>query len=80
MRIYRCSRLAAAVLRLEASGWALRGRHFVTPCTECHTAQRWIGLPTDCFDCHALDVGPATVPAHAPGRTECNDCHGTWNW
>jgi hypothetical protein len=66
----------------DLSGWALRGRHHVTPCAGCHVNQRWIGTPTECWDCHADDVvaAPRSVPAHAFGRVDCADCHGGWSW
>ncbi len=66
----------------DATGWPLRGRHYVTPCGSCHTNQRWIGLPQDCQDCHALDAaqGPPSVLAHVIPMT-CSDCHTTtWTW
>jgi len=77
---HRPDRFSLARFDHDTTGWALRGRHFVTPCAECHTGQRWIGLGTECFDCHALDAGPGNVPAHAPDRTDCADCHNTWGW
>ena len=60
----------------------LRGAHMVTPCTSCHTNQRWIGLTTVCWDCHAGDAAraPRTVDAHGFGRVECQDCHSLWRW
>ena len=68
----------------DTAGWPLRGRHFVTPCASCHTNQRWFGLTTDCFDCHALDAarGASVRPnAHPFGRLECTDCHFSgWTW
>jgi hypothetical protein len=68
----------------DRTGWPLRGRHFVTPCASCHTAQRWVGLTDDCFDCHAGAAarGRARLPAaHAFGPVECTDCHTSmWRW
>ncbi|MCB9684246.1 MAG: hypothetical protein H6738_00155 [Alphaproteobacteria bacterium] len=66
----------------DASMWSLRGKHFATPCVSCHTNQRWIGLPTSCWGCHANDLAraPSWVPAHANPAAECADCHGTWTW
>ncbi len=68
----------------DAAGWPLRGRHSVAPCASCHTNQRWFGLTTDCFDCHALDAarGASIAPgAHPFGRLECTDCHFSgWTW
>jgi hypothetical protein len=66
----------------DQTGWPLRGRHFVTACGDCHTAQRWVGLQKACWDCHAQDAAaaPASVDAHRWVRSTCNDCHGTWTW
>ena len=68
----------------DAAGWPLRGRHFVTPCASCHTNQRWFGLTTDCFDCHAQDAarGASVRPNQHPfGRLDCTDCHFSgWTW
>lgn len=66
----------------DQSGWALRGRHFVTPCGQCHTANRWIGLRTECYTCHQPDLvrAPIMVPAHANPLSSCDDCHGLWSW
>jgi hypothetical protein len=66
----------------DQTGWPLRGRHFVTPCASCHTSQRWIGPPPECWDCHAYDAAgaPRSVPAHKFGRTDCSECHNTWTF
>lgn len=66
----------------DSSAFPLRGAHFMATCTECHTAQRWIGLPNACWDCHATDAtrAPRTVEAHRFGRVDCADCHNTWKW
>lgn len=68
----------------DRAGWPLQGRHFVTPCATCHTAQRWVGLTTNCFDCHALDGarGKAKEAAcHPFGPLDCRDCHTSrWTW
>lgn len=68
----------------DAAGWPLTGKHFITSCIDCHTNQRWFGLPTDCFDCHAIDAarGAQVQPnLHAFGRLECVQCHfNRWTW
>ena len=66
----------------DMTGWALRGRHNVTPCADCHTHQRWIGISTECWDCHAGEAAaaPANVPAHRWVRSDCSDCHNSWTW
>lgn len=63
--------------------WPLRGKHFVTPCLDCHRNQQWIGLRTDCVDCHLAEAlsAPATIPAHSGAPSECTDCHTSlWSW
>lgn len=69
----------------DRTGWPLRGKHFVTPCVNCHTAQRWVGLTTECFDCHLRDAdrGRAVRPDKHPfGPPEdCAICHASqWKW
>lgn len=79
---HRADRWRLARFDHDLTGWALRGRHFVTPCADCHVSERWVGLTTECWDCHAGDAAraPAAVPAHRSGRVTCGDCHGTWHW
>ena len=63
--------------------WPLRGKHFVTPCLDCHRNQQWIGIRTDCVDCHFAEAlqGPASIPAHSGAPSECTDCHlSLWSW
>ena len=63
--------------------WPLRGKHYVTPCLDCHRQQQWVGLRTECVDCHFAEAlrGPPTIPAHAGGPAECTDCHvSLWSW
>jgi hypothetical protein len=63
--------------------WPLRGKHFVTPCLDCHRNQQWVGLRTDCVDCHFAEAlaGPANIPAHSGAPSECTDCHvSLWSW
>lgn len=68
----------------DLAGWPLQGRHIVAPCASCHTNQRWFGLTTDCFDCHALDAarGASVAPGlHQFGPLSCPDCHfNGWTW
>jgi len=68
----------------DQTAWPLRGRHFTTACASCHTGQRWVGLPTECWDCHALDAGRANATSGVPhpfGAVDCTDCHFSgWRW
>jgi len=66
----------------DMTGWPLRGRHFVTPCADCHSSQRWLGLNDQCWDCHATDAAraPAWVDAHGFSPSNCKDCHSQWKW
>lgn len=62
----------------DASGWPLRGRHFVAACADCHASERWFGISTECHECHALDAARARVSVpgpHAFGALDCTDCH-----
>lgn len=63
--------------------WPLRGKHYVVPCLDCHVNQQWVGLRSDCVDCHFAEAaqGPAAIPAHVGGPGECTDCHTSlWSW
>lgn len=68
----------------DRSGWPLRGKHFTTPCVRCHTGQRWVGLTTECWECHAKDaaLGKAVRPDKHPfGPLQCETCHTSgWRW
>jgi hypothetical protein len=67
----------------DRTGWTLRGRHFTIACTNCHYNQRWAGLPTTCFDCHAGEAARArnVVGGHPFARTDCRECHRSlWRW
>jgi hypothetical protein len=68
----------------DRTGWPLQGRHFTASCVSCHTAQRWVGLVNECWDCHADDAarGKARAPgAHPFGALDCSGCHTSmWKW
>ena len=56
----------------------------MTPCASCHTAQRWVGLVDECWDCHAAKaaIGKSINPAAHPfGPLDCQGCHTSmWKW
>ncbi len=57
------------------TGFALTGSHRQQACLSCHAGQRWKGLGTTCFACHARD------DAHNGSRgTNCVGCHSTAAW
>jgi hypothetical protein len=69
------------------TAFPLAGAHTVPPrtCTDCHVANNYLTLPTDCYGCHATDYNNTTNPNHksAGFPTTCLTCHTTWvttNW
>jgi hypothetical protein len=57
------------------TGFALSGAHRLAACMSCHAGQRWKGLATTCFACHARD------DAHKGSRgTNCASCHNSGSW
>jgi hypothetical protein len=66
----------------DLTGVTLRGSHQVATCVSCHQNERWIGISTACWDCHADEAAqaPRSVDAHTFGRVDCQDCHNLWRW
>jgi len=79
---HRPDRWTVARFDHDQTSFPRQGRHFVTPCGSCHTAQNWIGLATDCFTCHQRDLlrAPVAVPAHGDPFADCGACHNTWTF
>jgi len=68
------------LLEHQQTRFPLLGRHAVIDCEACHTnVQRdeFVGLPTDCFACHAADWAGSANPAHGVVGfgTDCQECH-----
>ncbi len=65
------------------TSFALVGAHVAASCTDCHTGGVYVGLPSDCSDCHQSDYDGTSDPNHqaAGFSLACDSCHGnsTWN-
>ncbi len=62
--------------------WPLVGTHTTLSCTSCHTAEVYVGLPSDCVDCHIADYNGTSDPNHAATGfpTDCESCHQPTTW
>jgi hypothetical protein len=61
----------------DRSEFPLRGRHFVTPCVQCHKNNLWTGVRTECVTCHAKD---RPGPTSHPKLWTCQECHTPFGW
>jgi hypothetical protein len=66
----------------DKAEFPLKGKHFFTPCKDCHTNDVWSGLRRECVSCHRGDAQFANmrVPGHAAYTWDCIDCHRPWSW
>jgi hypothetical protein len=63
----------------QTTGFALRGAHAQTGCSDCHKAKdSWLGLSSDCRSCH--DSPHGEKPAMRPLLSQCRSCHGEAEW
>lgn len=62
----------------DRTEFPLRGKHFIVPCTKCHTNNLWTGTRSECVVCHAKDR-PAM---NHPPRWDCGTmgCHKPFTW
>ncbi|HSL16578.1 MAG TPA: hypothetical protein VLB51_01600, partial [Methylomirabilota bacterium] len=71
--------------RYPHSVYPLVAAHAVQPCNACHGSNVFLGLPSECVDCHLADYQATDDPAHAAAGfpTDCQLCHsvasGTWD-
>ncbi len=72
----------------QQTRFPLLGRHALIDCEACHTSvqrDEFVGLPTDCFACHAADHAGTANPDHAAVGfgMDCQQCHSVshlfWN-
>ena len=64
--------------------WPLVGSHTALSCSSCHTGNVYMGLPSDCVNCHLDDYNATDDPNHlaAGFPTDCEQCHtpaGGWD-
>ncbi|HEY1987224.1 MAG TPA: hypothetical protein VGG85_17545 [Terracidiphilus sp.] len=62
--------------------YPLTGMHLTVPCAQCHTNNKYVGLPADCYSCHKADYRSTNNPQHisAGFPTDCSICHSTSGW
>jgi hypothetical protein len=65
-----------------ATSFPLTGAHTSVGCTQCHTNNRYDGLPADCASCHLTAYNNTTNPNHAAAGfpRDCTVCHSTTRW
>ena len=71
---------ARQVFEHQQTRFPLVGRHALIDCEACHHSLQWnefVGLPTDCIQCHIGDYQATVAPAHAHAGypTDCQQCH-----
>lgn len=65
--------------------FALKGKHALAACADCHKNGQYAGTPSTCVSCHLTDYNNAADPSHKLGgySTDCATCHGdganNWN-
>jgi hypothetical protein len=61
----------------DRTAFPLRGRHFATPCADCHRNNLFTGLRTECVTCHARNR-----PMEHGARWDCGTagCHVPFDW
>ena len=65
------------------TGWALTGKHAVTPCALCHVNNNYQLTSTACVTCHQNDYNGAKTPIDHVALgfpTTCAGCHDTVLW
>ena len=67
---------------VQASGFDLVGAHANLHCGDCHTNNRWTGIPTNCYGCHQANFEAVTNPNHVTNNFshDCTQCHTNVAW
>ena len=66
----------------DRSEFPLRGRHFFTPCRDCHENDQFTGIRRECIACHREDrirADRSRTP-HGMYSFDCADCHKATRW
>ncbi len=60
------------------NNFALKGKHSLAACTDCHKNGQYAGLSSACVFCHLSDYNKTNDPNHrqAGYSTDCVPCHG----
>lgn len=66
----------------DRSEFRLNGRHFLTPCRDCHVGDVYSGLRRECVFCHRGERVRADqkLPGHRNNSFDCGDCHRAFGW
>ncbi len=64
------------------TSYPLTGMHANVPCAQCHTNNKYVGTPIDCYSCHKADFSSTNNPNHVTSGfpTDCSVCHSTRGW
>lgn len=57
------------------ASFQLTGKHLSVSCASCHPGGKYIGVPTNCYGCHAKDD-----QHNGQFGTDCATCHTTTGW
>lgn len=71
-----------SVFQHSKTNFQLIGAHQSVDCASCHTNNRFVGLPNDCYTCHQQDYLKTTTPNHqtAQFNHDCMSCHTPNSW
>ncbi len=63
----------------DHSRFPLTGGHSIPRCNDCHIADNYTTVPTDCYACHQQDYDNSADPKHSAAgfATACQTCHST---
>lgn len=66
----------------DRSTFRLNGRHFGTPCRDCHVGNVFSGVRRECIYCHRGERMriDSNNPGHRRFAYSCNDCHAAFSW
>lgn len=64
------------------TNYPLAGAHKSVDCAKCHTNEKYKGLPSDCYSCHATTFNKTETPPHLAGQFshDCMTCHTVQTW
>ncbi len=64
--------------KFDHNKFALKGKHKIAACADCHKNGQYTGTPSTCVSCHLNDYNGTTDPNHpqAGFPTDCVACHG----
>jgi hypothetical protein len=66
----------------DNTAFSLTGAHQTVSCQECHLNGQFIGINSECMDCHQNDYNATTNPNHTEDEYnfDCLICHTTNGW